>query len=769
MRTIKIFLASSEELAEERIRFGDFIRQLDDMYEVRDYRIKLYKWEDLPSGDNGKPKQDEYNEKVSECDMFVGLFHTKAGPFTLEEYETAKRTQKNEGKPTLYIFCRELAEGEKEDTSLTEFKARLLNDIRHYWNKYNNSDSLKLQFILQLMMVENRHWDNLTVKNGSIRFGELEIAQMDSLYFAVDNRDYQRMRQRLLELPFEIKDVQQLINDHPDRDRYQDKLQKLLAERDCLEEDFNKQQKFLLDTAKRIATIQGTAITDRKRRAIEAFEKGDVREANIILDEEEKDGDARFVDFEMKEELREKEIRNIHSDIECLLIQTTVVMADATIPIQERIDKTIGLYKKADYRAAHTNYDEEKYNDMLFNYASFLYRYGLYDDAEKIFHRHLQLNITINGINHISIAASYNNIGLVCREAGLYSNALKFHIEALMILEKVYGKKHPYTATIYNNIGSLYWKQGDFSMAIEYHEKALIINEAILGSDHLDTAKCYENIGTVYHEQGVFLKAKECYQRALEIKEKVLGPEHTETASIYNNYGMLLRDQGDYRLALSYFMKALKIREKNLVYGDRNTITSYNCIITVFDKLGDYPKALEYIEKVLKIREETLGIEHIETSYSYKDLGSVYDELKDYPRALYYYQKALSIMGNKLGTDNLQIATLYNIIGMVYQKQGDYDKALEYYEKALLIREKTLGLESEDIADSYNNIGSVYYKMEKYQESLEYYLKSLMIDEKLYGTSHPITIEDYHNIGALYSLLGNWEKALEFLEKAKEL
>ena len=57
MRTIKIFLASSEELAEERIRFGDFIRQLDDMYEVRDYRIKLYKWEDFPSGDNGKPKQ----------------------------------------------------------------------------------------------------------------------------------------------------------------------------------------------------------------------------------------------------------------------------------------------------------------------------------------------------------------------------------------------------------------------------------------------------------------------------------------------------------------------------------------------------------------------------------------------------------------------------------------------------------------------------------------------------------------------------------------
>ena len=48
IRTIKIFLASSEELADERIRFGDFIRTLDDTYEQRGFRIKLIKWEDLP-------------------------------------------------------------------------------------------------------------------------------------------------------------------------------------------------------------------------------------------------------------------------------------------------------------------------------------------------------------------------------------------------------------------------------------------------------------------------------------------------------------------------------------------------------------------------------------------------------------------------------------------------------------------------------------------------------------------------------------------------
>ncbi len=106
IRTIKIFLASSEELADERIKFGDFIRTLDDTYEQRGFRIKLIKWEDLPKGDDGRPTQETYNEHVRECDLFVSLFYTKAGKYTLEEYDVAKKTQSECGKPTIYVFIR---------------------------------------------------------------------------------------------------------------------------------------------------------------------------------------------------------------------------------------------------------------------------------------------------------------------------------------------------------------------------------------------------------------------------------------------------------------------------------------------------------------------------------------------------------------------------------------------------------------------------------------------------------------------------------------
>ena len=78
-RVIKIFLASSEELEADRYRFGNLIRKLDNIYEKRGIRIELFEWEDYDAAYNGMRKQDEYNERVRASDMFLALFHKKAG------------------------------------------------------------------------------------------------------------------------------------------------------------------------------------------------------------------------------------------------------------------------------------------------------------------------------------------------------------------------------------------------------------------------------------------------------------------------------------------------------------------------------------------------------------------------------------------------------------------------------------------------------------------------------------------------------------------
>jgi hypothetical protein len=61
MKTIKILLASSEELTDNCNAFGYLVCKLDDIYEKRGIRIKLFEWEDYDAAYNNRRKQDEYN------------------------------------------------------------------------------------------------------------------------------------------------------------------------------------------------------------------------------------------------------------------------------------------------------------------------------------------------------------------------------------------------------------------------------------------------------------------------------------------------------------------------------------------------------------------------------------------------------------------------------------------------------------------------------------------------------------------------------------
>ncbi len=666
-KTIKVFLASSDELAEERVRFGDFIRQLDDMYEIRGYRIKLYKWEDLPSGDDGRPKQDEYNDKVRECDMFVGLFHTKAGKFTLEEYDTAKNTQKASGKPTLYVFCREVKDGEQEEQSLKEFKAKLLQDIRHYWNKYSSSDSLQLQFVLQLLKVENRHWGDLKIENGQVRFGEMEIAQMGNLPFAAANKDYQRMSQRMREIPALVEKARLRVEKYPDDDDLRDDLQKLIEERNQLQEEFGQHQKYLLDTAMRIVQLQGEQISENRKRAQEAFEQGDVQKANIILDEAERNGDSLFDEYERNESLQAQRREIIHQTIDDLIFQISTVMADIGRPINERVNKAIELYRKAEYRASVTDYDKDKYALLLFNFAGFVFGFDLYQEAADLYGKLI----------------------------GLYSDNPPHSLE------------NPNCATAYNGLGLSFFRQGKLSEAYDYLNTAGVIREHVLGQNHPDTASSYSNLGNILYMQGDYPAALNLCEKALSIYEHTLGWRHPDAASVMHNMGLVFWSMKNDSQALQFYETALRIRENALAPNHPEIATSYKCIGKLFYSQGEYAKAAESFLKALTISEEKLGTEHKETVTLYNALGNTYVNLEDYPKALVFFLKALPTMEKRLGSEHPNVAVYCCNIGELYTELKDYTSALEYYSKALAIRERALGVEHPDTQKAKERVSAI--------------------------------------------------------------
>jgi len=89
MITIKIFLASSEELKPERLAIAELVTKLNYIWAQYDIFIRLVKWEYLDSSMAAKHKQEEYNDYLRECDMCVVLYWTKFGKYTEIELDTA--------------------------------------------------------------------------------------------------------------------------------------------------------------------------------------------------------------------------------------------------------------------------------------------------------------------------------------------------------------------------------------------------------------------------------------------------------------------------------------------------------------------------------------------------------------------------------------------------------------------------------------------------------------------------------------------------------
>ena len=257
------------------------------------------------------------------------------------------------------------------------------------------------------------------------------------------------------------------------------------------------EERFYWKTCKDITHLESQFVLGllKYKRQLLGMPVADIEQESIT----EKDGDARFRKFKRNEQkqtqLQEEQSRlreEIHQDIDDLLQQTKTVMENEDETIAERIFKVIELYKKADRWAEATAYDKEKYSHLLFDYAQFLYKYGLYRDAESIYLRQIPLAEELYGAEHENTATSYNNIGAVYDDQGDYGKALEYYQKVSEIFEKVLGTEHSDTAGSYNNIGGVFYQMKEYPKALEYLGKAFEIFRTKLGDEHPNTKTTQE-------------------------------------------------------------------------------------------------------------------------------------------------------------------------------------------------------------------------------------------------------------------------------------
>ncbi|MEB3324027.1 MAG: COR domain-containing protein [Cyanobacteriota bacterium] len=153
-KTIKIFLASSSELREDRDAFELHFRQVNDRWLRQGIYLQIVRWETSLDAMSETRLQDEYNKAVRSCDIFLSLFKTKTGKYTEEEFDVAHAAFKNKKRPLIYTYFKKAqieisSIAEQEISTLFAFKKKLSN-LGHYYALYTSIEDLKLQFREQL-------------------------------------------------------------------------------------------------------------------------------------------------------------------------------------------------------------------------------------------------------------------------------------------------------------------------------------------------------------------------------------------------------------------------------------------------------------------------------------------------------------------------------------------------------------------------------------------------------------------------------------------
>ena len=767
MKTITIFLASSEELKNDRNSLQAFISTLDNIYEERGVRIKCRRWEDFPRYFTNCRTQDVYTEKVRSSDVVICMFHKKAGKYTIEEFENAiDEYRKNGKRPCTYVCMRNLNDGDIEEHALTVFKHNLDNYKGHFWCNYASDDELRHILAVQLDLIVNEKKllssNNIEVKDGDILLHGYKISELNNLPFAYNNKEYQTLKDNIKQLD---QDINGLISANSDSGVINEKI----SERYELYKKIKSREEDLLKMSIEICKMisRGDRMNSRLNDAIKRFNEGDCGSVLDILDTDEIKSDINNL-FKEKEEYNKtidsmqqtgNEMFNsrLVSHINEYKLRINALIMNANVCNDVKIDEVCDLYEEVINNVTKKDLSEEIQLIRLFTileFVDFLVLLGKIDD-----------------------------------------NTEKYCIEAKELSEKLANNNHDLYDHIYGEVlmsyASYYYRMKRLDEA-----KKILVESLDYFDDSLEckvkAAAVYGMLGEVYSEilpmdvKNVN-KSFNHYKKAIEIYDNMVDGNlyDQQIANIYVSIGGLYynhRDMNESHIDVSekYFEKAKDIYQK----APDEDVDSKYCYALVLNNLGsiycfckdENDKAEEYYTKALDIYKNIKGFNPLyqeDLARLYRNLGSLYFKKGDLDESKIFYNNSLyeykGLYDNNPILYEIELQRIYNEMRLFYghwYNDGQYDKAYKLSVLLYVIASHIYeGNKSETnielYADSLVNISYYLLLCQEYEKSEYYSRKALEVD--------PEKICAFTNLAhALLLQEGKTDEAIEIYLKYKD-
>ena len=662
MKTIKIMIAASEEMHDEKVQFSNLIEHLNKVLEPRGIELKRVKWNPETDG-----SIEDFKTKLKDCEMCLTLYwHDLAGN-SEQELNTAYQELKVGKNPrNLYVFFKEPTEDLTE--ALKDFKTNFVTNYGHFFCKFENVDTMNLHFILQFEAYQNSNYNVqdkfVEVKDGKVIINEKPFVSLDQVPFAALNEDYSRLHSELAELDRQVTEARKKHRDDPGNEELEDMLFSLLSLRKDKSKEFEEYQNHLFDVARQFAKLSGDRLSERMRKARELFEMGDAVGADEILNMEEMKRDA-----ELKSKQFEQDRSNLEQCIDEFRLKANAVIVNTSKSAADRFTAACDAYDTALNIAKSIHYDEETTANILHDYACLLETHQNIEKALLNLFAALDRceKLACSGQEDYSwynVACLHNHIANLLISKGKEREAIVYYNKAIVALEKTNGGNPidylSFLATIHYNHAILQTKleyyteaEKEFKVVLGIYDILSVENSGLYLEDKAETIG---ELAVLHRRQGKYSIAEKEYLQQLNIYNSLVtnnSNKHLkQLAGVHNNLGVLYLSLDKLDAAEHELNEAFKIRKKlvddNPYMYNPDYAETLNNLGKLFLKTGRKTDAEEKFTYSLKIWESLANNEpnvfRIKVARQKFNLGQLYRTIQQFPKARCMFTEAIEIL-----------------------------------------------------------------------------------------------------------------------------
>ncbi len=302
-------------------------------------------------------------------------------------------------------------------------------------------------------------------------------------------------------------------------------------------------------------------------------------------------------------------------------------------------------------------------------------RMGLRAKALPLLQQALAIGRRTFGADHVRVAQSLNDLGVLQRQLGNSVEAEPLLVESLAIRRRRLGNLHPDVAVTLVELSRVLRDRGRGSEAEPLAREALAIRRQVFGDEHRETATSKNELGQILLERGDLAGAEPLLRENLETSARVLGEDHPNVGAAKSNVARLLIAKGDARAAEPLLRDAAAVSAR--VFGETHAdyALRLNNLAGAIELQGRLAESEAMLQRALAIARPQLGASHPQVAAIAVNLARVRIERGAGAAVEAELRDVLAMRARVYGESDWRVAQVRSLLGASLVAQRRFAEA----------------------------------------------------------------------------------------------